>query len=101
MVIESGLSTAAWIGCLGSRKMQDLGKIEAAADSGNQEARGLRVGMQSAKDRAVPSLRRMQLWPDPSKRNFRASALPCRPLQVRSPIMFPSCEAGASLSFPA
>ena len=38
--------------------MQDLGKIEAAADSGNQEARGLRVGMQSAKDRAVPSLRR-------------------------------------------
>jgi enamine deaminase RidA (YjgF/YER057c/UK114 family) len=38
--------------------MQDLGKIEAGADSGNQEARSLRVGMQSAKDRAVPSLRR-------------------------------------------
>jgi hypothetical protein len=32
--------------------MQDLGKIEAAADSGNQEARSLRGGMQSAKDRA-------------------------------------------------
>jgi len=32
--------------------MQDLGKIEAAADSGNQEGRNLRAGMQSAKDHA-------------------------------------------------
>jgi hypothetical protein len=32
--------------------MQDLGKIEAAADSGNHEARNLRAGMQSAKDHA-------------------------------------------------
>jgi len=32
--------------------MQDLGKIEAAADSGNQEARNLRGGTQSAKDHA-------------------------------------------------
>jgi hypothetical protein len=32
--------------------MHDLGKIEAAADSGNQEARNLRGGTQSAKDLA-------------------------------------------------
>jgi enamine deaminase RidA (YjgF/YER057c/UK114 family) len=38
--------------------MQDLGKIEAAADSGNYRSRGLRGGMQSAKDRPVPTLRR-------------------------------------------
>jgi hypothetical protein len=35
MLIESGLSAAAWTTDLGSRKMQDMGKIEAAADSGN------------------------------------------------------------------
>jgi hypothetical protein len=33
--------------------VQDLGKIEAAADSGNTGSRGLRGGMQSAKDRPV------------------------------------------------
>jgi hypothetical protein len=49
MFIESGLS-AAWTATCGSTKMQDLGKIEAAADSGNQEACNLRGGMQSAKD---------------------------------------------------
>jgi enamine deaminase RidA (YjgF/YER057c/UK114 family) len=38
--------------------MQDLGKIEAAADSGNYRSRSLRGGMQSAKDRPVPTLRR-------------------------------------------
>lgn len=38
--------------------MQDLGKIEAAADSGNYRSRSLRAGMQSAKDRPVPTLRR-------------------------------------------
>ena len=38
--------------------MQDLGKIDAAADSGNYRSRGLRGGMQSAKDRPVPTLRR-------------------------------------------
>ena len=38
--------------------MQDLGKIEAAADSGNYRSRSLRRGMQSAKDRPVPTLRR-------------------------------------------
>lgn len=38
--------------------MQDLGKIEAAADSGNSRSRSLRGGMQSAKDRPVPTLRR-------------------------------------------
>lgn len=38
--------------------MQDLGKIEAAADSGNCRSRSLRGGMQSAKDRPVPTLRR-------------------------------------------
>jgi enamine deaminase RidA (YjgF/YER057c/UK114 family) len=38
--------------------VQDLGKIEAAADSGNYRSRGLRGGMQSAKDRPVPTLRR-------------------------------------------
>ena len=38
--------------------MQDLGKIEAAADSGNYRSRSLRSGMQSAKDRPVPTLRR-------------------------------------------
>jgi len=36
-----------------SRKMQDLGKIEAAADSSNHRTRSLRGGMQSAKDRPV------------------------------------------------
>ena len=38
--------------------MQDLGKIEAAGDSGNHRSRSLRGGMQSAKDRPVPTLRR-------------------------------------------
>ena len=38
--------------------MQDLGKIEAAANSGNYRSRSLRGGMQSAKDRPVPTLRR-------------------------------------------
>jgi enamine deaminase RidA (YjgF/YER057c/UK114 family) len=38
--------------------MQDLGKIEAAADSGNYRSRSLRGGMQSAKDRPVPTPRR-------------------------------------------
>jgi enamine deaminase RidA (YjgF/YER057c/UK114 family) len=38
--------------------MQDLGKIEAAADSGNYRSRSLRGGMQSAKDRPVTTLRR-------------------------------------------
>jgi enamine deaminase RidA (YjgF/YER057c/UK114 family) len=38
--------------------VQDLGKIEAAADSGNYRSRSLRGGMQSAKDRPVPTLRR-------------------------------------------
>lgn len=38
--------------------MQDLGKIEAAADSGNYRSRSLRGGMQSAKDHPVPTLRR-------------------------------------------
>ena len=38
--------------------MQDLGKIEAAADSSNYRSRSLRDGMQSAKDRHVPTLRR-------------------------------------------
>jgi enamine deaminase RidA (YjgF/YER057c/UK114 family) len=38
--------------------MQDVGKIEAAADSGNYRSRSLRGGMQSAKDRPVPTLRR-------------------------------------------
>lgn len=38
--------------------MQDLGKIEAAADSSNHRTRSLRGGMQSAKDRPVPTLRR-------------------------------------------
>lgn len=38
--------------------MQDLGKIEAAADSGNYRSRSLRGGMQSAKDRPAPTLRR-------------------------------------------
>ena len=38
--------------------MQDLGKIEAAADSGNSRSRSLRGGMQSAKDRPVPTVRR-------------------------------------------
>jgi len=38
--------------------VQDLGKIEAAADSGNSRSRSLRGGMQSAKDRPVPTVRR-------------------------------------------
>ena len=38
--------------------MQDLGKIEAAADSGNHRSRSLRGRVQSAKDRPVPTLRR-------------------------------------------
>jgi hypothetical protein len=51
MFIESGLS-ASWTATCASTKMQDLGKIEAAADSGNHEARNLRAGRQSAKDHA-------------------------------------------------
>jgi len=50
MLIKSGPS-AAWTAACWSTKMQDLGKIEAAADSSNREARNLRGGMQSAKDR--------------------------------------------------
>src|SRR5262245_51617779 len=92
MILTSprGPKAASW-----SRKMHDLGRIEAVADSGNHSGGYITCVPAFNRPRIAssPTPRRIA-WPDRLKRSSQALASPCRLPQVRLPTM---CRSSAAV----